>query len=75
MPTGNAALAPIAETVAHAYRPTRRRALQERIDAEPTTAVQLTGIEPRAPRGVDRDRWKAADEGGGAPADHALVGS
>ncbi|MFE4255757.1 SDR family oxidoreductase [Streptomyces sp. NPDC056910] len=75
MPTGNAALAPIAETVAHAYQRTRPRARQERIDAEFAKAVKVTDIEPRAPRGAARDRWKAADEGGVAPADHALVGS
>ncbi|MFE4683361.1 hypothetical protein ACFRNJ_21410 [Streptomyces sp. NPDC056721] len=75
MPTGNAALAPIAETVAHQYQRTRPRARQERIDAEFAKAVKVADIEPRAPRGADRDHWKAADEGGVAPADHALAGS
>ncbi|MGW7044214.1 hypothetical protein ACWGDT_16195 [Streptomyces avermitilis] len=38
------------EPVAHADRRTRPRARQERIDAEFTKAVKVTGIEPRAPR-------------------------
>ncbi|MFF4354956.1 hypothetical protein [Streptomyces sp. NPDC001530] len=50
MPRENAALAPVAEIVAHADRRTRPRARQGRIDAEFAKAVKVTGIEPRAPR-------------------------